>query len=239
MHRIGLPETLTIRSLEELEVGLERAAADAAARAWALVGAPGVFCRGMDLSALTGETADTSMSLRRFAACLSRLRHAPRPTLALVDGEALGGGVGLAAACDVVLATPRASFALPEALFGLLPGVVMPVLLERMRSHDARLFALLGARREGAWAKERGLADELVAAEDLEHAAARAVRELGRANPDRVAGLRAWMAEIPLLAADAALARGAGVTAELVRDASVREAVRGFVEEGTPPWLSR
>lgn len=239
LHRITLPESLTVASLEALVSSLEAAVADTDARAWALVGSDKTFCRGMDLAAMVGEGADAGSSLSRFATCVAHLRRAPRPTIAVVLGDALGGGVGLAAACDVVLCAPQTTFALPEALFGLLPGVILPVLLERMTPQRARLFALRGRAHGAEWARESGLVDEIVAAEELDRAAARVAKELGRAAPERVLGLRSWIFEIAELEADGALSRGAAVTAGLVGEPEVQEAVRRFVEDGTPPWMDR
>ncbi|MBI4956263.1 MAG: enoyl-CoA hydratase/isomerase family protein [Myxococcales bacterium] len=237
-HHIELPETLSAASLEALERALVRAEGDAGARVWLLLGKAGTFCRGMDLGgyAADGATGPALASLRQFGACLGRLRRAGRPTLALVDGVVQGGGVGLAAACDVVLCTPSSSFALPEALFGLLPGIVLPVLLERMTLQQARLLTLLGAARDADFARAHGLVDEIVPASDLPRRAARLGRELGRVGTPRVRGLRAWLYEAATLAPEAALACGAEVTAELLKDEGVRRGIRTFLADGTPPW---
>jgi enoyl-CoA hydratase/carnithine racemase len=237
VRRIALPESLTAASLDALASALDDASSDADASAWSLAGSESAFCRGMDLSAMVG--ADASDALGRFAKCVARLRRAPRPTIAIVHGDALGGGVGLAAACDVVLAAPSTTFALPEALFGLLPGVILPVLLERMTPQKARLFALRGRAHDAEWARASGLVDEIVPAADLDRAAARHARELGRAAKPRVLGLRSWIFEIAELEADGALTRGAAVTASLVKEPEVQEAVRRFVEDGTPPWMAQ
>lgn len=239
LRRIALPESLNAASLDALTASLDEAASDAGARAWIFAGSPKTFCRGMDLSAMVGEGADAATSLARFAAVIARIRRAPRPTIAIVEGDALGGGVGLAAACDVVLAAPTTTFALPEALFGLLPGVILPVLLERMTAQRARLFALRGRAHDASFALASGLVDEIVPAGELERAASRHARELGRAAKDRVLGLRSWIFEIAELEADGALTRGAAVTASLVDDPDVQHAVRRFVEDGTPPWMDR
>jgi len=239
VRRIALPASLTVTSLSALSTSLDEAAADGEARGWVLHGVAGTFCRGMDMTVFAEGSVDASVSLRQFASCISRLRRAPRPTIAVVDGEVMGGGVGLAAACDVVLATPSSTFALPEALFGLLPGVVLPTLIERLTPQQARLMTLRGRAHDAAWAQRSGLVDEIVAAEDLERVAGRTARELARTSPARVIGLRSWMHELVNLEPDAALARGAALTAGLVRDPDVREAVRCFVEDGTPPWVGR
>ncbi len=239
MRTVHVPETLTLESLEALESSLEEASQDKDATVWTLVGGPHVFCRGMDLASAISTSGDIAPALRRFAGCLSRIRRSPRPTMAVVLGEALGGGVGLSAACDMVIAVPDATFGLPEALFGLLPGAVMPVLLERMAPQKARLLALSGVTQKAEWALANGLVDEVVTLADLPRSITRLSRELGRAWPRSVGALRGWLCEISRLAPDAALARGAGVTAGLAREEAVKEAVRAFVEEGAMPWERR
>jgi methylglutaconyl-CoA hydratase/polyketide biosynthesis enoyl-CoA hydratase PksH len=244
LHRIPLPETLGVASIEALSRALGTAA-DAAdpsseVSAWVLEGAgQGTFCRGMDHASLLAEGASPHAGLDRFAACLTRVRNAPRPTIALVDGAALGGGLGLMAACDLVLATEGSTFALPEALFGLLPGAVMPALLERLAPQKARLMVLRGRAESAAWAMQVGLVDAIVPAGSLEASALRAARELSRVASERVRGLRQWVHQIPGLEADAAVARGGAITAALLDDARVRAGLRAFVEDGTPPWTAR
>jgi enoyl-CoA hydratase/carnithine racemase len=193
----------------------------------------------MDLAAMSGEGSDPSRALRRFAEVMARLRRAARPTIAVVRGEAQGGGVGLAAACDVVLATEETTFALPEALFGLLPGVILPVIAERIGPHKARLMTLRGRAHDAAWARQAGLVEEIVPAGEMERAVTRAARDLGRVAPARVADLRRWMLDFPRLSGEEALFRGGEITAALVGDPEVRETVRRFVEDGTPPWIGR
>lgn len=232
---VPVPESLGAESLARLDLALAAAEERRDAAVWVLRGSPEVFCRGMDFAALAGVD-DAYPWLRRFAAVLARLRSAPRPTVAVVDGEVVGGGVGIAAACDWVLATERSRFALPEALFGLLPGVVLPVLLDRMTPQRARLLVLQGVSRSAEGARGEGLVDEVVSAEALEGAARRAARGLSRVSSARVRGLRRWSEEAAHLAATEALTRGAALTAELLGEPSVRAGLERFLESGTPPW---
>ncbi len=238
LARVLVPRVLGPAALTELSAAFARGAEDPETRVVALVGAGGVFCHGMDLAHMV-EGAAAGESLRAFAELLARVRGAGRPTLAVVDGEAVGGGVGLAAACDLVLATPRASFALPEALFGILPGVVMPVLLERMTRQAARLLVLSGASRTADWAAAHGLVDELVAPEALPSRTNRLVRELSRVPTRRVLGLRRWIGELEGLGVEVGLARGAAVTAALIDEPATRAGVQAFLEQGVPPWQPR
>lgn len=234
---IDLPESLDDASLVELERALARAGdADADTSAWVLRGRPGVFCRGMALGPMAVRAEDPGTALGRYASVLNALRAAPRPTLAVVDGEALGGGVGLAASCDRVVATPRATFGLPEALFGVLPGVVVPALADRMPPQKVRLLVLDGRARGAAWAEAVGLIDDLVDPAELDGHVERLARQYGRIARERVIGLREWTDQSGQLGVREGLTRGADVTAALLRAPEVREGLRRFAEEGIPPW---
>jgi enoyl-CoA hydratase/carnithine racemase len=236
---VKLPTTLTSASFDALDAELAAAIAVPEAHAIALIGAgDGAYCRGMDLASVVVCGGDLPGAIARFAAVLSRIGLSTKPVIAMVDGDATGGGLGLAAACDVVLATFRSRFALPEALFGLVPGVVMPVLLERMPTQKARLLAITGASRSASWALAQGLVDEVVDPDELGTATQRWARELGRAVPSRIRAVRSWAREVLRLGHEAALTRGADLSSELAGDAEVRERVRAFVEEGRVPWLT-
>jgi enoyl-CoA hydratase/carnithine racemase len=173
-----------------LVAGLAAAlAAEREARVVALEGGPGAFCEGLDLDAPgPGEAPE----LERFAALLRAIEGGPRPVIALVDGPALGGGVGLAAAADVVLATPRATFGLPETLLGLVPATVLPVVVRRLGPAGARRLALGAATLSAAEAWRLGLVDEVT--DDLEPALARCVERLARMDPRALAEVKALVA---------------------------------------------
>jgi enoyl-CoA hydratase/carnithine racemase len=237
IRRILLPATIAVGSLEALLLALETAFADALSTVVVVHGTVDRFCGGMDLSAMVRE--DARVGLQLFARVLHRLQQANKPTIAAVEGPAIGGGVGIAAACDVVVASSTATFALPEALFGLLPGAVLPVLLDRMRPQKARLLALLGRSHAADWAEINGLVDEVASPSDIEGVVLRRARDLARVAPERVCALRSWIHAIPTLAPTQAVERGAEVTACLVNDDAVKTRVRRFVEEGTPPWMDR
>jgi isohexenylglutaconyl-CoA hydratase len=89
----------------------------------------------------------------------ARFAALPFMTIAVVDGAAVGGGMGLAAASDVVIATPRARFALTETSLGIPPAQIAPYLAHRLGEHVARRLAMTGARIEGREAETLGLAD--------------------------------------------------------------------------------
>ncbi len=192
------------------------AATAAQARVLVIDGAPGRFCLGMDFTRLPERD-----ELRTFAAMVRALLLAPMPTLAVIDGPALGGGLGIAAACDYVLASERATFGLPEALYGLAPAIIRPALLGRLTPQRLRMLVVTCHSRSAREALALGLVDELVHEGEIATARARAIRQLRRARADSVVTLRAWEA------ADLERRLSAGVeeTSTAIERPSVRAAI--------------
>ena len=125
-------------------------------------GASGVFCTGMDFADATGSPQSVAeRGGAEFLGLLKRLTTVPRVVVSVVDGRATGGGVGIAAASDFVVATPRAVFSLPEALWGLLPCCVLPFLIRRVGFQPAYAMGLSTLPVTAEQAHRIHLADEL------------------------------------------------------------------------------
>lgn len=184
---LAAPRWLDGIGVRTLATGLESAAS---ASVVVVEGTAECFCLGMDLATITN--GDTRHELGTFARLVATLATCPRPTIAVVEGPALGGGLGLAAACDYVLATSTASFGLPEALYGLAPAIIRPALRSRLSAQRLRMLVLTGYARSAAEAARFGLCDEVVEPEVLDIAKRRAIRNLARARDSSVAALRRW-----------------------------------------------
>jgi len=224
-----------VAALEQL---LLRAHADPQCRALVLASDGGEFCRGMDLAGVThGDAAERHAAIACFARCLGLLRALRVPSLCVIEGAAQGGGVGLVAACDLILASRAASFALPELLLGLIPAVVLPVIAERVGLARARWLALSGETLTATTALQLGLVDEI--AEDLALALAARLKRLLRSSPAAIARLRAFSAEIAGLPLAEALAAGVARTSADTSDPEVVAAVTSFAAGVTPPWFAR
>jgi enoyl-CoA hydratase/carnithine racemase len=208
---VRLPEHLSAVSVDTLLLDLY-AAFDSPAGVVVLVGADcQTFCAGLAMNAADGEGGDT----REFASVLVSMLDAPKPTLAFVDGRALGSGLGLAAACDWVIATERAVFGLPELLWGLIPATIWPIVTSRMAEGTARRWTISGHARSAAEAMTAGLVDEVITGDGVVDAVYRTVSMLHRAEPDALRALRHWMFDARDQTVDTVLARGAAVTARL------------------------
>jgi len=212
---VTLPETLSGESLAALAETLR---SDAPHRV--LRGADGEsFCQGLSLEAPPDDQA-----VERFVACVRALRCGP-PAIAVVEGAARGAGVGLAAACDRVIATPSARFALSELLFGLVPSAIWPLLAERVSAAKLRWWALTGATLDAEAARAIGLVDEVTEAPvDLEATLA----PLRRVSAAAVQALKSTTAPM------GAVAIGAERTRARLETTEVRERIARFLDGGAP-----
>jgi enoyl-CoA hydratase/carnithine racemase len=215
--------------VERLLVELE---ADSEATLVTLESDGAAFCEGLDLGAVVAQSSAAVAALGSFAALLDALERTPRPVVALVNGPAIGGGVGLLAAADVVIATPHATFGLPEALFGLIPAMALRVVARRTGPARARWLAVSTLSIPASEALRIGLIDEVSA--DLEAALAWYTRRFDRADLRALAEVKAIAATLP--AAHAAWHEDVGKRFErLAASAATRERVARF-QAGETPW---
>jgi enoyl-CoA hydratase/carnithine racemase len=130
---------------------------------------------------------DAAANLRdaeRFAAMMRAIRHCAKPTVARVQGHAFGGGVGLCAACDIVIASDQARFSVSEARFGILPAVIGPYLVEAVGQRQARRLALTATQLGASEAVAIGLIHQAVPLDALDAALERTLAELSRNGPN-------------------------------------------------------
>lgn len=239
--RNGNEVSLDGEGLEELERTLAAAEAEPRCRVVVIESRPGVFCRGMDLGyVLSRAGEDLSDRIRVYARTMEKLRTLRCATVCLVDGEVQGGGVGLVAACDAVLATERASFALPECVLGLIPAMVLPLLLTRMPRQKARWMALSSRVVEAEEAAELGLVDEFFERPiDLERGLRSVVKRLLRASPRAVERLKRFEQEIAHMRVAEGLEAGAARTAQDLLDLETIAGIRSLMAGESPPWFQR
>jgi isohexenylglutaconyl-CoA hydratase len=224
----------------------ERVAADLEARALVIHGAGGHFCAGADFSGFLalmqtepGHAGDPiAIYNRQFGALLERLAALPVPTIAVVTGVAMGGGCGLAAACDRVIADDDATFAMPEVTLGVAPAQIAPFVVRRAGARRARWLMLSGARLKGAAAREAGLADTVVPAAELRDVLAAELRLLAAAEPTALRATKRIVnrtLDAPLgTSLDAAAEEFAG----LLRHGSAREGIAATMARRAPAWAT-
>ncbi len=215
---------------------------DSRCRVVVIEGSGDCFCLGMDLAGLvaTDSTVEAEQGVALFAELLSRMRRSPKVIISMVDGAALAGGIGLVAVSDFAIATSRSKFALPEAMLGLVPAMVLPFLMERMPPQKARRLALNPLSFGPAEALAQGLVDVVVP--DAEAAEAKLYSELKnllRLSPSATAEVRRFTLEISEGGAISGLEKGRELTACSLQNKETTDAVRDFLSGLPLPWFAR
>jgi len=199
------------------------------------------FSAGADLSwmkRVAGYSHDENLAdADALADMLEALDRCPKPTLAVVQGAAMGGGVGLVAACDIAVASTRAVFALSEVRLGLIPAVISPYVAAAIGPRACRRYFLTGERFDGEAALRLGLIHEWVSPDDLEATARRLVESLLDAGPQAQRAAKDLIRTVAFRDPDPSLkAETTARIAEIRAGAEGREGVTAFLEKRKPSW---
>jgi methylglutaconyl-CoA hydratase len=161
----------------------------------------------------------------------------PVPVVGRVQGAALGGGAGLAAVCDIVVAEEGALFGFTEVKLGILPAVISPFALAKIGRSAARELFLTGARFPAARAREIGLVHAVVPAAELDSVVERYVRELLTAGPEAITAAKDLIPQVwgrpPL---EAMSITASAIAARRVSKEG-QEGLRAFLEKRPPTWI--
>ncbi|MBH9553917.1 enoyl-CoA hydratase-related protein [Inhella gelatinilytica] len=227
--------------IDALKDALERCAQDPAVRVVLLSGEGKHFCAGADIGwmqrAAAAPEADNRVDAERFAAMLAALAGCPKPTVARVQGLALGGGAGLVAACDIAIATQDAAFAISEARFGILPAVIGPYVLRAVGPRQAQRLALMAHRFSADEALRLGLVHQVVASEGLDEAMESTLTELLASGPAAQAEIKALFAQLRVGDVGPAVQQLTAQTIARVRTTpEAREGFAAFTEKRLPTW---
>ena len=216
-------------------------------RALVIRGAGGSFCAGGDFSrfralmaaAAPDEGPDPIAAFNRgFGAMLERLQACPVATIAVVEGAAMGGGVGLAATCDFVLASGTALFGMPEVTLGLPPAQIAPFVASRL-GHGAALRLMLTGKRVGAaQALGCGLADEVHEPAALNERVDALLTELGRAEPASMRATKMILQKRRTEALDPTLDFASLAFATALRSGTASEGIAALSAKRAAAWVT-
>ncbi len=225
----------------ELEQAFSSLSQDPQVRLIVLAGEGKAFSAGADLQWMQrASTATLEWNLqdaRRFAQMLHTIDTSPKPTLARVQGVALGGGVGLACACDIAVASTEARFAVSEARFGILPAVIGPYVVNAVGRRQARRLALTAQRIGAAEALQIGLVQQVVSPDELDAAVEAQIRELLAGAPQAQAEIKTLLAQLAPGPVTAEVRELTAQTISRVRGTDeAREGFAAFLGKRAPNW---
>lgn len=240
LNRPEVRNALNDELIAELAHWAARVRDDRAARVVVLAGAGPAFCAGADLAWMAKtvtytheqNVSDADALARMFAA----LDSLPMPLIGRIHGAALGGGSGLAAVCDIVVAEQSAVFGFTEVKLGIIPAVIAPFVLAKIGRSAARELFLTGMRFSAAHAREIALVHKVVSSDALDDTVEAYATEVAAAGPDAVRAAKALIRDVW----ESPVEQVAGLTARAIATRRVspegQEGLRAFLEKRKPTW---
>jgi methylglutaconyl-CoA hydratase len=194
MNRPDVHNAFNAELIADLTAAFRELDADASVRIVVLAGRGKSFSAGADLNWMkaAGEAgiAENLADARKLAGMLRTIADMTKPTIARVQGAALGGGMGLASACDICVASDKAVFATSEVKFGIVPAAISPYVIRAIGERQSYRYFQSAERISAARAGEIGLAHEVVGAEELDEKVAEIVTALLQGGPQAQAAAK-------------------------------------------------
>jgi methylglutaconyl-CoA hydratase len=214
--------------------------ADAQVRAIVLMGAGPLFSAGADLNwmraSLDYTREENIADALRMSDMFTAIDTCPKPVVGRIHGAALGGGVGLACVCDIVIAAEGTRFGLTEVRLGIAPAVISPFVLRRLGAGYARSLGLTGEQFDASRAREVGLAHRVVPAEQLDSAVQETLKHLLSSGPLGIKATKEMFRAVPGLGYEAARQLTAETIAGLRVSAEGQEGIHAFLEKRRASW---
>jgi polyketide biosynthesis enoyl-CoA hydratase PksH len=232
-HRNSISEQL----LRDINQALDDAERDPSCRVIVLQGQDGIFCTGMDFQEAVqfdpNREGEGNLLSRLYMETIKRFATTSKIIIANVDGAVIAGGIGIVAASDLVVATPRSEFSLSEAIWGLLPAMVIPYLIRRVGYQTAYKMTLTTMPISAQRAYEVNLADEVTDSPD------RWIRQLqqrlGRLSPATVLNMKQYFRKMWLITDEMEQVAVSEIS-RLVTLPEVKDNIENFLKFKKFPW---
>jgi methylglutaconyl-CoA hydratase len=243
LNRPDVRNAFNEKTINELALAFDELGRNELVRAIVLAANGAAFCAGGDLNwmkAMAGYThAENNADAMQLAQMLRTIYLCPKPVVAKVHGDCYAGGMGLVAACDVVVTADVANFCLSEVKLGLIPATISPYVIKAMGEQASRRYFLTAERFSAAEAYRIGFAHEVVPADAIDAKVAEIVKALLGNSPNAVKEAKALVRDVagqPVT--DALLADTALRIAHIRASEQGREGVASFLEKRKPAWLN-
>ena len=239
LARPGKRNAMDRPTIDALHEAARRLGADPAVRAVVLTGQGAAFCAGGDLNWMR-EQMDASPKARAegaraLAEMLGALDALPKPLIGRINGDAFGGGVGMACVCDVSVASDEARFGLTETRLGLIPATIAPYVIARLGPKARRVF--MAPRLFGAGeAAELGIVARAVPASDLDREVDAEVAPYLDAAPGAVASAKALARHLGHSPDPSQIEHSVGELVKRWETSEARDGIAAFFDRRPPPW---
>ena len=244
MNRPDVHNAFNAQLIADLTTACIELDADDAVRAVVLAGRGKSFSAGADLNWMkaAGEAseAENFADAMKLAGMLRTLAEMNKPTIARVHGAALGGGMGLASACDICIAGDRAVFATSEVKFGIIPSAISPYVIRAIGERQAYRYFQTAERINATRAATLGLAHEAVATEELDAKVSEVVEALLQGGPKSQAAAKDLIRAVanrPV--SDAVVEDTARRIASLRVTPEAKEGLAAFLDKRPAAWIAR
>jgi methylglutaconyl-CoA hydratase len=226
--------------IRELIDAFRKIAEDESVRVAVFSGKGKSFCAGADLNWMR-EVIHYSFEQNlaeslQIAELHYQIYSLPKPTIARVNGTAIGGGTGFLSACDIVVAAEDAKFGLSEVKMGLVPAAISPYVLRRIGENQARQYFLTGERFDARRALDIGLVNVVAPPEKLDEKIDVLIHSLLSSGPEALASCKELLRRIPGMSFEEAKEYTARMIAELRVSREGQEGMAAFLEKRKPNW---
>lgn len=242
MNRPDVHNAFNAQLIADLTAACQQLDADESVRVVVLAGRGKSFSAGADLNWMkaAGEASvdENLADARRLAGMLRTLSEMNTPTIARVQGAALGGGMGLASACDICVASEKAIFATSEVKFGIIPSAISPYVIRAIGERQSYRYFQSAERISAQRAGELGLAHEVVAPEALDDKVAEIVAALLQGGPKSQAAAKALIRAVanqPV--SDAVVEDTSRRIATLRSTPEAKEGLSAFLDKRPAAWV--
>jgi len=213
---------------------------DSSTRVVTLTGKGEIFSAGADLNWMrrVGDYTyeENYADAKTFAGMMEGLYRLPQATIAAVNGPCIGGGVGLASACDVAVASDRAFFSLAEIRLGIAPAAISPYVIRKIEERKAREYFLTGRRFDAETAREIGLINEVVAHASFDDSIAKWQKSFLRAAPGAIKVCKELITRVSNAPINEIQDFTAETISKLRMAPEAKEGFAAFFEKRKPKW---
>jgi methylglutaconyl-CoA hydratase len=216
---------------------LQTAIADDRVRVIVLTGAGAAFCAGADLK--SGGVSPGGDAENPFVTVLKTIWEAPKPVIGRINGHAFGGGIGLAAACDISVAADSAMFSFSEVRVGVIPAMISVVVIPKLGIHNTMWLFLTGERFSAQRAAELGLVHRAVPVADLDRAIEDIIGMIRLGGPNAIREAKQLVRRVPELSMDEAFRYTSKKIGELFAADEAAEGMLAFLEKRKPKWAEK